>query len=67
MDNLGKEKLVQILGKLADFCCVEVITYYMMSNHFPFPRVQVGRIQTNTCLCGKIAGTSANESVAFFC
>ena len=34
LDDLGKEKLVEILRKLADFCGVEVITYCMMSNHF---------------------------------
>ncbi len=34
LDDLGKEKLVGILGKLAQFCDVEVITYCMMSNHF---------------------------------
>ena len=34
LDDLGKEKLVGILGKLADFCGVEVITYCIMSNHF---------------------------------
>lgn len=34
LDDLGKETLVGILGKLAKFCEVEVITYCMMSNHF---------------------------------
>ena len=34
LDDLGKEKLVGLLGKLAEFCGVEVITYCMMSNHF---------------------------------
>ena len=34
LTDSGKEKLVQILGKLADFCGIEVITYCMMSNHF---------------------------------
>ncbi len=33
LNDLGKEKLVAILGKLAGFCGVEVITYCMMSNH----------------------------------
>ncbi len=38
LDDLGKEKLVGILGKLAEFCDVEVITYCIMSNHFqPLP------------------------------
>ena len=30
----GKEKLVQLLWPLANFCGVEVLTYCMMSNHF---------------------------------
>ncbi len=34
LDDLGKERLVGILGKLAEFCDVEVITYCIMSNHF---------------------------------
>ncbi len=34
LDDLGKKKLVQILGKLAEYCGVEIITYCMMSNHF---------------------------------
>ncbi len=34
LDDLGKEKLVGILGKLAEFCDVEVITYCIMCNHF---------------------------------
>ncbi len=34
MDDLGKEKLVQLLWPLARFCGVEVLTYCMMSNHF---------------------------------
>ena len=34
LDDLGKEKLTELLGRLADFCGVEVITYCMMSNHF---------------------------------
>ena len=34
LDDLGKEKLVRILGILAEFCDVEVITYCIMSNHF---------------------------------
>ncbi len=34
LDDLGKEKVVGLLGKLAEFCGVEVITYCMMSNHF---------------------------------
>ncbi len=34
LDDLGKEKLVGILSKLAEFCDVEVITYCIMSNHF---------------------------------
>lgn len=34
LDDLCKEKLVEILWRLAGFCGVEVITYCMMSNHF---------------------------------
>ena len=34
LDDLGKEKLVQLLWPLARFCGVEVLTYCMMSNHF---------------------------------
>ncbi len=34
LDDVGKEKLVAILGQLAAFCGLEVITYCMMSNHF---------------------------------
>jgi REP element-mobilizing transposase RayT len=34
LDDLCKEKLVEILRKLSSFCGVEVITYCMMSNHF---------------------------------
>ena len=34
LDDLGKEKFVGILAKLAEFCDVEVITYCIMSNHF---------------------------------
>ena len=34
LDDGCKEKLVEILGKVATFCGVEVITYCMMSNHF---------------------------------
>ena len=34
LDDFGKEKLVGLLGKPAEFCGVEVITYCMMSNHF---------------------------------
>ena len=34
LNDLCKEKLVELLGKQAEFCGVEVITYCMMSNHF---------------------------------
>lgn len=34
LDDLGKEKLAEILLKLARFCGIEVITYCMMANHF---------------------------------
>ena len=34
LDDVGKEKLTQILWRLAPFCGIEVITYCMMSNHF---------------------------------
>jgi len=34
LEDLGKEKLAELLGRLAEFCGVEVITYCMMSNHF---------------------------------
>ena len=34
LDDLGKEKLFQLLWPLAAFCGVEVLTYCMMSNHF---------------------------------
>jgi hypothetical protein len=34
LDGLGKEKLVEILGRLSAFCDLEVLTYCMMSNHF---------------------------------
>ena len=32
--DLEKERLVGMLGKLAGFCGIEIITYCMMSNHF---------------------------------
>ena len=34
LDDLGKEKLAQLLLRLAAFCGMEVITYCMMGNHF---------------------------------
>ncbi len=34
LDDLGKQKLIALLWRLADFCGLEVITYCMMSNHF---------------------------------
>ncbi|MCW5558700.1 MAG: transposase [Verrucomicrobiae bacterium] len=34
LDDLAKEKLAQILLKLAKFCGIEVITYCFLSNHF---------------------------------
>ena len=34
LDDLGKEKLVQLLLRLAAFCGIEIITYCMMGNHF---------------------------------
>ena len=34
LDDLCKEKLVEILRQLSRFCGVEVITYCMMANHF---------------------------------
>ena len=34
LGDLEKERLVGMLGKLAGFCGIEVITYCMMSNHF---------------------------------
>jgi len=34
LDSLGKEKLVELLGRLSAFCGVEVLTYAMMDNHF---------------------------------
>ena len=34
LDDLCKDKLVDILHRLAAFCGVEIITYCMMSNHF---------------------------------
>lgn len=34
LDDLGKEKLVEILWQLARFCGIEVVTYCMMANHF---------------------------------
>ena len=34
LDDLGKEKLKELLDRLAEFCGVEVITYCMMSHHF---------------------------------
>jgi len=34
LGDLGKEKLTGLLGRLAEFCGVEVITYCLMSNHF---------------------------------
>ena len=33
LDDLGKEKLAEILFKLGAFCGIEVITYCLMSNH----------------------------------
>jgi hypothetical protein len=37
LDDVGKEKLTQILWRLAPFRGIEVITYCMMSNHFHHP------------------------------
>ncbi|MBX3734960.1 MAG: transposase [Verrucomicrobiae bacterium] len=34
LDDLCKEKLAEILLKLARFCGIEIITYCMMGNHF---------------------------------
>ncbi|MBX3733532.1 MAG: transposase [Verrucomicrobiae bacterium] len=34
LDDLCKEKLAEILIKLARFCGIEIITYCMMGNHF---------------------------------
>ena len=34
LDDLCKEKLAEILLKLARFCGIEIITYCMMDNHF---------------------------------
>ncbi|MCW5557453.1 MAG: transposase [Verrucomicrobiae bacterium] len=34
LDDLAKEKLAQILLKLAKFCGIQVITYCFLSNHF---------------------------------
>ena len=34
LDSLGKEKLVELLGRLSAFCGVEVVPYAMMDNHF---------------------------------
>ena len=34
LGDLEKERLVGMLGKLAGFCGIEIITYCMMSNHF---------------------------------
>lgn len=34
LDDLGKEKLTEILLQLSRFCGLEVITYCMMGNHF---------------------------------
>jgi putative transposase len=33
LDDLGKEKLAEILFKLSAFCGIEIITYCLMSNH----------------------------------
>ncbi len=33
LDDLGKEKLVGLMGRLAAFCGMEVITYCILSNH----------------------------------
>ena len=64
LDDLGKEKLVQILGKLADFCCVEVITYCMMSNHFHvLVRVPVRPEFNDEELLAKMAAFYGNKGV----
>ena len=34
LDDLAKQRLVDLLFPLAQFCGVEIITYCMMSNHF---------------------------------
>ena len=34
LDDIGKEKLRQLLWKQAAFCGVDIITYCLMSNHF---------------------------------
>jgi len=34
LDDLSKERLTEMLWKLAGFCGLEVITYCMMANHF---------------------------------
>ena len=33
LDDLGREKMTEILRKLAAFCSVEVVTYCLMGNH----------------------------------
>lgn len=33
LDDIGKEKLVEIVWQLASFCGLEVITYCIISNH----------------------------------
>ncbi len=56
LDDLGKEKLVGILGKLADFCGVEMITYCVMSNHFHLLlRVPIRAELSDTELLAKMA------------
>ena len=34
LDDLGKEKLRQLLWQQADFCGVEILTFRLVSNHF---------------------------------
>lgn len=34
LDDLGKEKLRQLLWQQSAFCGVEFITYFLMSNYF---------------------------------
>ena len=34
LDDLGKEKLRQLLWHQAAFCGIEILTYCLMSNHF---------------------------------
>ncbi|MBX3732949.1 MAG: transposase [Verrucomicrobiae bacterium] len=49
LDDLCKEKLAEILLKLARFCGIEIITYCMMGNHFHLLPARPGSADMPNC------------------